>query len=90
MDPTSLTLLGLDLYDIRKDKEESFECFVCVQMTIPPICRLTALLQTSMASSTRPFCRRPTRYALCPSFISSIVIIRVNSHPRYIHSRLST
>ena len=28
LDPTSLTLLGLDLYDIRKDKQEAFECFV--------------------------------------------------------------
>jgi hypothetical protein len=30
MDSTSLTLLGLDLFDIRKDKEEAFEYFVCV------------------------------------------------------------
>ncbi|KDQ57175.1 hypothetical protein JAAARDRAFT_178758 [Jaapia argillacea MUCL 33604] len=28
MDPTSLVLIGLDLYDIRKDKDEAFECFV--------------------------------------------------------------
>ena len=28
MDPTSLVLLGLDLCDIREDKEEAFEFFV--------------------------------------------------------------
>jgi hypothetical protein len=28
MDPTSLVLIGLELYDIRKDKEEAFECFM--------------------------------------------------------------
>jgi len=30
MDPTSLVLLGLDLFDIRRNKEEAFECFLCV------------------------------------------------------------
>ncbi|KAG2351492.1 hypothetical protein BDR07DRAFT_1443909 [Suillus spraguei] len=28
MDPTSLVLYAIELYDIRKDKEEAFECFV--------------------------------------------------------------
>ncbi|KAF8623675.1 hypothetical protein AX17_007373 [Amanita inopinata Kibby_2008] len=28
MDPTSLALLGLEYFDIRKDKEEAFECFL--------------------------------------------------------------
>ncbi|KAJ3998954.1 hypothetical protein F5050DRAFT_1741194 [Lentinula boryana] len=28
MDPTSLTLIALELIDIRKNKEEAFECFV--------------------------------------------------------------
>jgi hypothetical protein len=28
MDPTSLVLIALELSDIRKDKEEAFECFV--------------------------------------------------------------
>ncbi|KAF5371858.1 hypothetical protein D9615_009561 [Tricholomella constricta] len=28
MDPTSLVLIGLELFDIRKDKEEAFECFI--------------------------------------------------------------
>lgn len=30
MDPTSLVLYAIELYDIRKDKEEAFECFVYV------------------------------------------------------------
>ncbi|KAJ3787005.1 hypothetical protein GGU10DRAFT_350049 [Lentinula aff. detonsa] len=30
MDPTSLTLIALELIDIRKNKEEAFECFVWV------------------------------------------------------------
>ncbi|KAH7884517.1 hypothetical protein F5I97DRAFT_1890037 [Phlebopus sp. FC_14] len=28
MDPTSLVLFAIELFDIRKDKEEAFECFV--------------------------------------------------------------
>ncbi|RDB26281.1 hypothetical protein Hypma_006505 [Hypsizygus marmoreus] len=28
MDPTSLVLIALELFDIRKDKEEAFECFL--------------------------------------------------------------
>lgn len=28
MDPTSLVLIGLELFDIRKDREEAFECFL--------------------------------------------------------------
>jgi hypothetical protein len=28
MDPTSLVLIALELYDIRKDKDGAFECFV--------------------------------------------------------------
>ncbi|KAF8071723.1 hypothetical protein FPV67DRAFT_1412355 [Lyophyllum atratum] len=28
MDPTSLVLIGLELFDIRKDKDEAFECFI--------------------------------------------------------------
>jgi hypothetical protein len=28
MDPTSLVLIALELFDIRKDREEAFECFV--------------------------------------------------------------
>jgi thiamine pyrophosphokinase len=32
MDPTSLVLIGLELFDIRKDKEEAFECFVYVNL----------------------------------------------------------
>lgn len=28
MDPTSLTLIALELLDIRKNKEEAFECFL--------------------------------------------------------------
>ncbi|KAG5638904.1 hypothetical protein H0H81_008965 [Sphagnurus paluster] len=28
MDPTSLVLIGLELFDIRQDKEEAFECFI--------------------------------------------------------------
>ncbi|KIK17608.1 hypothetical protein PISMIDRAFT_685058, partial [Pisolithus microcarpus 441] len=28
MDPTSLVLFAIELLDIRKDKEEAFECFV--------------------------------------------------------------
>jgi hypothetical protein len=28
MDPTSLVMIALELYDIRKDKDEAFECFV--------------------------------------------------------------
>lgn len=31
MDSTSLVLIALELYDIRKDKEEAFECFLYVQ-----------------------------------------------------------
>lgn len=27
-DPTSLVLIALELFDIRKDKEEAFECFL--------------------------------------------------------------
>ena len=34
MDPTSLALIGLELSDIRKDKEEAFEFFLCVPMTL--------------------------------------------------------
>lgn len=30
MDPTSLVLYAIELHDIRKDKEEAFECFVYV------------------------------------------------------------
>jgi hypothetical protein len=30
MDPTSLVLFAIELFDIRKDREEAFECFVCV------------------------------------------------------------
>ena len=30
MDPTSLALIGLELSDIRKDKEEAFEFFMRV------------------------------------------------------------
>ena len=30
MDPTSLILIGLDLYDIRKQKREAFEFLVYV------------------------------------------------------------
>ena len=28
LDPTSLVLIGLDLYDIRKAKEDAFEYFM--------------------------------------------------------------
>jgi hypothetical protein len=28
MDPTSLVIVALELFDIRKDKEEAFECLV--------------------------------------------------------------
>ncbi|KAG5641240.1 hypothetical protein DXG03_005673 [Asterophora parasitica] len=28
MDPTSLVLIGLELFDIRKENEEAFECFI--------------------------------------------------------------
>jgi len=34
MDPTSLALIGLEMSDIRKDKEEAFEFFLCVPMTL--------------------------------------------------------
>lgn len=30
MDPTSLVLFAIELFDIRKDREEAFECFVYV------------------------------------------------------------
>jgi hypothetical protein len=30
MDPTSLVLYAIELHDIRKDKDEAFECFVYV------------------------------------------------------------
>ena len=36
LDPTSLVLIGLDLYDIRKAKEDAFEYFMCVVSFPPP------------------------------------------------------
>jgi thiamine pyrophosphokinase len=33
MDPTSLVMIGLELFDIRKDREEAFEYFMCVPLT---------------------------------------------------------
>lgn len=38
MDPTSLVLFAIELLDIRKDKDEAFECFVYVPLDSMIVC----------------------------------------------------
>jgi hypothetical protein len=53
MDPTSLVLTALELFDIRRDKDEAFEYFVYVCALSCHDHLLITTLQASLASGTR-------------------------------------
>lgn len=70
MDPTSMVLIALDLCDIRHAKEEAFEYFVCVSLSLPDVPSLTLelfTLQASLAPSSRPLCDHPNSNPLSSS-----------------------
>ena len=68
MDPTSLVLIALDLYDIRKAEEDAFEYFVYVMLPFPALSpRLTSptlFSQSGLAPSTAPLRSNPPRNPL--------------------------
>jgi hypothetical protein len=57
MDPTSLVLYAIELHDIRKDKDEAYECFVYVTPMLKSVSCVTDFpIQTSMAPWPPPLC----------------------------------
>ena len=56
MDPTSLVLFAIELLDIRKDRDEAFECFVYVPGQGSTTDSLTSFVQAGMAPSAPSHC----------------------------------
>jgi hypothetical protein len=56
MDPTSLLLLALELFDIRNDKEEAFECFMWVLLLCLYFIHSAASCQTIMETRSLALC----------------------------------